>query len=425
MMKRILIAILVLLILIPSVHSATVLSTGQKSIGLKDLKITFLNQDPDPVEPGEEVDVRFRAENMGQYRIEDIMFEILTDYPFELLNPEDAEVDIGTLDASQRGKDSAIFSWKLRVDPYAIEGGSNEFEIRYYVEGRPAAIKLEPFQLNVRSRDIVLAVGEIKSTPEEVAPGQEIEISIPIMNLADSDIDDVRVKLDLEGFPFATVGSTNEQVIQMLRRREVKNVNFTLVANSDADLKTHNIPLLIKFTDKFDTDHELQGKFGVQVYEVPDYRVTLADVEIDKQEVFLSNTKGRVIVAFSNTGRGDINALNIKLLPSDDYQIITKDELYIGDLESDDYETAEFDIYVKKVERDVPLKLELTYKDSENTEFQDKVNLDLKVYSKKEAAKLGLIKQGNPAGLLIFLIIVASVGYWYYRRRKKKKQKKK
>ncbi|MCK4670444.1 MAG: COG1361 S-layer family protein [Nanoarchaeota archaeon] len=424
MKYNILIAILLLFVLIPSVSGAIIISEGQKSIGLKDLKITFLNQDPDPVEPGEQLKVKFRAENMGSYRIEDIEFEIILDYPFELLSIEKAKINIGTLDASQRGKDSAIFDWKLRVDPDAIEG-RNEFELRYTVEGRAAAIKFEPFMVNVRTRDIILSVGDIKMTPEKAVPGQEIDIEFPVVNLADSDVDDVRVVLDLEGFPFATVGSTNEQVLKMLKRRESAVAKFTLVADTEAALKTHNIPIAIRFKDKFDEDHELTGKFGIPVYEEPDYRLTIADVEVGKGEVFLPDTKGQVVIAFSNTGRGDINALNIKLLPSDDYTIITKDELYVGDLESDDYETAEFDIFVRKVIGDIPLDVELTYKDSENTKFEEQVQLVLKVYNKREAAKLGLIPKKGPAGSIIVLLIIIGAGYWYYKRQKKQKKKKK
>jgi len=410
----ILISLILCLILVPSTFA----------IGLKDLRITFLNQDPDPVEPGEQVELRFRAENHGQNRIEDIEFEIIPDYPFELLNEENSIYSIGSLDAAQRGKDSAIFHWKLRVDSDAIEG-NNEIELRYSVEGRPAAVKFEPFLINVKSRDIILTVGKIQANPEKVAPGQEIELSFPLQNLADSDVDDVRVTLDLEGFPFATFGSTNEQVVQLLRRRETTNLSFKLVTNSDADLKTYNIPIAISFTDKFDEDHKLTGKFGIKVYEKPDYLLDLTEVDLEKGEVFLPNTKGRVVVAFSNTGRGDINALNIKLLPSNSYKIITKDELYIGNLESDDYETAEFDIYVEKVTGDVPLKLQLDYKDSENTKFTDNIDLMLKVYSRKEAGKLGLIKKKNIIGAIIFWLIIAGIIYLIYRHYKKKKKIKK
>jgi hypothetical protein len=418
------IALILCLILIPSSFAAIIVSEQQQGMGLKDLRITFLNQDPDPVEPGEQIELRFRAENHGQYRIEDIEFEILPEYPFELLSEEDAKKAIGSLDPAQRGKDSAIFHWKLRVDSEAIEG-NNEIELRYSVEGRPAAIKLEPFLVNVKSRDIILTVGKIEANPEKVAPGQEIELNFPLLNLADSDVDDVRVSLNLEGFPFATFGSTNEQVVQLLRRREITDLTFKLVANSDAELKTYNIPIEISFKDRFDESHLLTGKFGIKVYEKPDYLLDLTEVELAKGEVFLPNTKGRVIIAFSNTGRGDINALNIKLLPSDAYRIITKDELYVGNLESDDYETAEFDIYVNKVTGDVPLKLQLDYKDSENTKFTDNVDLMLKVYSKREAGKLGLIKKRNIIGAIIFWLIIAGIIYLIYRHYKKKKKKKK
>jgi len=63
----------------------------------------------------------------------------------------------------------------------------------------------------------------------------------------------------------------------------------------------------------------------------------------------MRETTGTVSIKFVNKGATDARFLNIILKKSDDYETISSDNVYIGDLDSDDYETADFKINVKRL----------------------------------------------------------------------------
>src|SRR3989338_623131 len=85
-MKKIILLGLIMLILLVSGVSGGVIS---KLAGLPIetdyiMKVTMLNQMPDPAEPGKYVDVRFKFENNGSKVAKNVEAEILPQYPFTL-----------------------------------------------------------------------------------------------------------------------------------------------------------------------------------------------------------------------------------------------------------------------------------------------------------------------------------------------------
>src|SRR3990167_7603850 len=72
-----------------------------------DFRVTISMQDPDPVEPGREVEVSFKIENNGT-SAENVAFEIVPEYPFSLVSGESALRQIGTIATSQESKQSVI-----------------------------------------------------------------------------------------------------------------------------------------------------------------------------------------------------------------------------------------------------------------------------------------------------------------------------
>ena len=56
---------------------------------------------------------------------------------------------------------------------------------------------------------------------------------------------------------------------------------------------------------------------------------------------------------------------------SEKYEIVSPAEVYVGNIDSDDYETADFKISLNKVkEKEVILPLSLEYKDANNNEYK-------------------------------------------------------
>src|SRR3989344_4134469 len=80
------------------------------------LSFILLNQDPDPVRPGDVVEVRFKLENDAQETYSNVEVEILPEYRFTLYSGTGLK-NLGKIRASQTGRDAIILSWKLKVDP--------------------------------------------------------------------------------------------------------------------------------------------------------------------------------------------------------------------------------------------------------------------------------------------------------------------
>ena len=117
--------------------------------------------------------------------------------------------------------------------------------------------------------------------------------------------------------------------------------------------------------------------------------------------------------------------MNIILKETEEFRIISSGEAYIGNIDSDDYETADFKIALNKVKGDeVDLPLSINYKDANNNDYDKDESVKLKIYSSSEAKALGL-KEGNGFTGIFIIIVIVGAGFFFYRRWKKKKDGKK
>ena len=100
-------------------------------------------------------------------------------------------------------------------------------------------------------------------------------------------------------------------------------------------------------------------------------------------------------------------------------------EVYIGNIDSDDYETADYNLYLTydakltKEEKTINLPIKVTYSDANNEKYTDEYNLDLILYEPK---KLG-IGNGHQAPIFV-IIILAVIGFFVYRGFRSRKKKK-
>ena len=69
------------------------------------------------------------------------------------------------------------------------------------------------------------------------------------------------------------------------------------------------------------------------------------------------------------------------------------------------------------------LPVTLEYKDANNKEYIDELNLELQLYDASEAKKFGLVNGNGKIGIFITILIVV-VGFFIYRIWRKRKKKK-
>src|SRR3989338_8603971 len=98
MKKAILIIIFVMLF--AAVNTVIAQIDTQYSGRSPNILVSLTKQEPDPVEPGQQVELNFKIDNNGT-TADNFVFEILPEYPFSLITDEGASKSVGVLGASQ------------------------------------------------------------------------------------------------------------------------------------------------------------------------------------------------------------------------------------------------------------------------------------------------------------------------------------
>lgn len=270
--------------------------------GASNVRVTLVNQDPDPVQQGNVVEVKFRIENLGSETLNDVGVEIMPKYPFKLYSGSASTV-IGKLRSSETGGDATVLAYKLRVDRNAVKG-DNEIEMRVRV-------------------------------------GNGMWINY--------------VK--------------NEFLIRV------------------SDLNTSDLKLYLR-----------------------DSTITKA------------NTRGKITLGLANTNNGDASFVQMTLLPSEDYEILSPSNyFYIGDMEADDTESQDVELFMKGSGKDkVILPVRLEYKDPDGLKYKKDVKVELRLYDSSELKKFGFEKTSSMAYMSIILLAILGILVYWYKRRKKK-----
>jgi len=411
-MKKILIGILILIVLSLGVNAQVMTKLSKYA----DVRVSFVNQEPDPAEPGKYVDVRFKFENNGFDQAKEVVIELLPEYPFSLDPGKSAIKKLGALHARQLGETAVIIKYKLRIDKNVVEG-ENELKLRYKFDGY-GWIEPDNFNINIQTHDAILAVDAVSIDKKTLEPGSSGIVKIKLANKADSTLKNIKVTLGLGDLPLVPIDSTNEKSIYKIDSRQSYEFEFKVLAKPNADSGVYNVPLSVSYLDELGKSYLKNVTIGLTIGAKPDLSITL-----DDSEIYESGKSGEIFVKIVNKGVTDIKFMNIKLMPSDNYRILSNDEVYIGNIDSDDYETADFELFIGgSKEKKVSLPVVLEYKDANNNDFKERIELTLDLYSASEAKKFGLKKGNGFVGNLVIVVIVVA-GLFIYRKWRKHKKK--
>ena len=410
--------LLVLLVLIGSFAGVATSSTVSNALTtFARIRITLVNQVPDPVQAGDIVTVRFKVENNGWENAEDMMIELLPEYPFSLVDGEPALQRIGSVHGKQLGDIGVIVDYRLKVSENAVDG-NHDLDLRYKLSSLQTVwVKPDPFVIEVLPSHAILHIESVTTIPSQLHQGSEAKLRVELVNLASAFFRNIRVVLNLDGLPIATLRGTNEEVVSFLDAGERTTLEFTVVAEPDAASSLYKLPVELTYNDRLGTIYTRNDTVGIIIGGVPELLAY-----VDTSDVYGSSQTGEVTVRFVNHGVTDIKFLRASVLESDTYAVLSQPEVYVGNVDSDDYETASFDLALERVKgSQVSVPLLLEYRDANNNLFEEQVDVVLRLYSSSQAKKLGLKEGSGFGGFLIMLLIVGG-GLYGYRRWKKKKK---
>lgn len=262
-----------------------------------------------------------------------------------------------------------------------------------------------------------LTITSVSSNPSEIKPGEKVSLSLLVENNLGEDVEDVSISLILDNLPFAPYQSSNEVSYDDIKEDREKEANFLLIADSDADSGTYKIP--VKMSYYLNEKEETEGVISLIIN-------AQAEIDISVDEAILIKGKNaELTVKIVNSGLGNARLLSLKLKPTIGIRIIGSDNVYIGDIDSDDFDTAEFKVAISEnAPSTINIPVELKYRDSRNNEVKESKNLEVRTYTEKQAVQLGLIKKSNTIIIVVGIIVFIVLFIIYRRIRKARKRKK-
>ena len=369
------------------------------------INIIPLRYEPSPAQPGEYLSVWVNVENMGNEKAENLRVVLVPTYPFSLDEGENATTEIKTLG----GRDNAVIKYKVRIAADAVEG-ENELTVKYSTEDRNVWVE-KKLKITIQTLDANLAITGVES--KEVSPGEITNLKIKLRNEADSYLRDVNIKLNISGSTFLPINSTEDRKIYLIESKEEKTADFNLLVSPNAGCGPYKILTYISYYDSAGVYYTKTNYVTLIVTAKPEITVN-----IDKSGILTAGQTGVVSLNIINKGLMDLKFLTISLKP-DGYEVLSPSDVYIGALDSDDYDTADFRIHTPENGKEIPLKIELTYKDANNKEYSDEPVVNLRLYTQEELKNYNLVPDTTGTTNIIIFIILLLIGYWVYKKLKK------
>jgi hypothetical protein len=157
------------------------------------------------------------------------------------------------------------------------------------------------------------------------------------------------------------------------------------------------------------------SSFGIRVS-----AKTEIDFSVDLRDNAIVGREGRVSLEIINRGLGEIKSVSVLILPNG-FELLSKNKVFVGTVDADDTDLATFDVIYKTANPMFSATVE--YKDFDNNEHIETINIPFKVYTEKKALELGIIKKSNRLTYVLSAGVVVLA--WLVWRRIKKRRKNK
>jgi hypothetical protein len=251
---------------------------------------------------------------------------------------------------------------------------------------------------------------------DPVAPGGQGTIRIEVENTLNTDKEDVSISLKFTETPFIPVGKSQETA-EEIDEGDEEDFVFRIRTDIDTNPGNYEIPYILEYEDDGD-EKTREGTIGIQVQAEPELTFSAST------ENPVVGRQGQVTLRIINKGLFDARFVTVKVLP-EGYTLLSESEAYIGEVESDDFETENFNVVFGKTNPN--FRAVVSYRNFDNEEVLQQVDIPLTVYTQERALQLGIIQQssvGFYVGLVIVIIILIVIWRTVKKRRRLKKSMK-
>jgi len=310
--------------------------------------------------------------------------------------------------------DQVVMEFKILTSENAIPG-DNEIKLKFTDDGITWITK--EITVNIQSPDAILGIEKVENP--ELEAGSSKDLVFKLKNLDSLKLKNIKLSIELDPrvvgtnlieYPFGIIGSGKTKTLESLSPNQEKEITFIIRADNDATSGIYKVPVTITYLDALDMEYSTSELVSIVIMSSPDIEVIIDSTEITKEK-----TNGEILIKIINKGLGDMRFLTLELKENENFKVLSQsNSVYIGNLESDDFDTAEFNILIQSSENKINLPVLLTFRSDNNELSEYSTNLELKMFNEEE---LNGPKSNTALIILVLAIIVVLVGIIY---RKKK-----
>lgn len=391
---------------------------------------TFLNQDPDPAQPGKYVELRWKVEKTGIDEISGIEYFLEAEYPFFFDPSDEPARNLENWKGYSLDNEFHTLHYKVRVDEDAVEDTYTLRLKRKTAETDVTVIQKYDIRVGEKNRP-EFTLGQLSTSPMKLASDtDEAKISVEIANIGDGSAENVVVEVAFpEGFDPSHSYSYRE-ALGTFGPGMGKTATFYVDIDKDVTGGEHIAKLSINYKESDDKDNEMKNKVIDLLLPLKDKPQFEIESVLTDPEIVMPGDTVELRINLLNAGGTEAESVSVRAFKdsSQPFDLFEKSD-FVGKVKPG--ETGEAILKLNVDNNANPkrytLDLEIRAIDGEEVIIQEKtmtILVDGNVTSGNDLTG-AIIEELSPALLGVFVFVLLVVGSLAYLTGKRRRPKKK
>ncbi|MCW1296404.1 MAG: hypothetical protein OH319_01850 [Candidatus Parvarchaeota archaeon] len=269
--------------------------------------------------------------------------------------------------------------------------------------------------------NIIFQVRDYTSTPEDFGIGDLVDIKLGIANVGSDAAKDVVITWAKNSSTFVPIGG-NSLYMSEFEGKITRYIYIKLFVSKNIQPGVYPLDITITYKDSTGAQYTTNHVVGLKVS-----TKSKIDVSLDSfsPQFPVQGGKLEMSIRVTNLGPNDVESLAVRIEPPEKFRIVGSDEVYIGSLKSDDFDTAVFNFNTDRTVEPGTYKflIQVKYRDFYNNEYTQNKTISLRIYSQTQVPvqvpTRGVYSFITPTNILIIVLIIIII--LLYRKMSKKK----
>ncbi len=393
---------LVLAVLLVSLIPAAAASAGYS----KNPSLTVWKSDvsPFPASAGGDLFVQVVARNYGQDDAEDFTVEFELSYPFTLKSEAER---VQEFPEGLCGFCDRELEYHILVDEDA-KTGTYPIKLKLsHTYGGVVTTMTRELELSVTGSKRVLGVYETNAAEQNFGVGEDSTLEVTLKNYGREQLNYIEATLQTPA-GIHVLGSNKRFITSPVQSGKNIPLSFDLVVAGDASEGAYSVPLILNFRDASGTETTLNETIGIAVRGEPQLLIFA-----EGSDPLYAGAKGDLLITLANIAPYNIKFLKVEI-ESDDLIFLSDSSEYVGDMEPDDLESADFDIFIPAGATSPEIKVKMEYRDNYNKQYTKEETVAVKLASVAQASQ----SEGINLWIIVAAVVIIVAGVWYWRKKK-------